>query len=513
MTETTETKDILDCLADLSSDEVFTPPELVNKMLDLLPSKLFEDPNSRFLDPCCKSGVFLREIVKRLNKGLAKLDAYKDLNNRINHILEKQVFGISTTRLTSLISRRTLYCSKTPNGKYSVTNGFQNNDQGNIIWERKDHTWNAKGSCTFCGAPKSIYGNEEGKENYAYLFIHTKKPEELFNMKFDVIIGNPPYQLNDGGGTGQSSTAIYNLFVDNAKALLPRYLVMIIPARWYSGGKGREITNFRAEMLKDRRIRKLVDFENFRDVFPGVDLAGGACYFLWDRDNPGICEVTNYSKTGTSSVKDRYLGDYDVFIRSNASEPIVKKIKDLGYERYLSQRVLPRLPFGIPTTYKPQDSGVPCYFTQREGIRFVRKQDIDDKKNILAKWKFIVPKAPIAGQTDFTKPVAFFYTGNTRIAKPNEVCSESWLVLGAFDSEDEAISFRSYIFTKVVRFLLLQTVVSQNITAKNFEFIPDLLKYDRIFTDEYLCHLWGISPSEWDFIKSKIGEIEENKKQ
>lgn len=507
MTKNKGGKDILDCLADLSSDEVFTPPVLVNKMLDLLPQELFENPNTTFLDPCCKSGVFLREIVKRLNVGLSKLPEFNNLYKRIDHILTKQVFGIATSELTSLISRRSLYCSKNPNGKYSIlSNVNYANGEGNVFWHRVNHVWDSSGKCKFCGAPNSMYVNEEGKENYAYLFIHGDLPKEILNMKFDVIIGNPPYQLNDGGGTGTSSTAIYNKFVEAGKSLMPRYFSMIIPARWYSGGKGKDISKFRKDMLGDKRIRYLVDYENFRDVFPGVDLAGGACYFLWDRDNPGICQVTNFSKNKESKSK-RYLNEFDVFIRSNSCVPIVRKIRKLNYKKFLSDRVLPRLPFEIPTTYKPVSYGVPCYFTQKEGIKFVRPQDVKDKFNVLNKWKFLVPKAPIAGQTDFTKPVGFFYTGNTRIAKPNECCSESWLVAGAFDSEDEALSFRSYIFTKTVRFLLLQTVVSQNITSKNFEFIPDLGKYNQIYSDAVLCKMWGITKKEWEIINSKIGEI------
>lgn len=323
-------------------------------------------------------------------------------------------------------------------------------------------------------------------------------------MKFDVIIGNPPYQLSDGGGTGKSAKPIYQLFVSQAKKLRPRYMSMIIPSRWFSGGKG--LDEFRAEMLSDKHIRKLVDYDNFKEVFPGVDLAGGACFFLWDRDNPGLCEVTNVSGDVRNTAV-RELDEYDTFIRSNQALTIVNKVNALKYKKHLSDVVYSRLPFGIPTTYTPTDYGVPCYFTQRIGLRHVRKPDMTDSFGIINKWKFLVPKAPIAGQTDFSKPVAFYYDGNTRIAKPGEICSESWLVAGAFDTEDEAFSYKSYIFTKTVRFLLLQTVVSQNISKKNYCFIPDLGKYEGTYTDEKLCEMWNITPDEFEYIKSKIGEI------
>lgn len=260
-------------------------------------------------------------------------------------------------------------------------------------------------------------------------------------------------------------------------------------------------------MLSDRCFRNLVDYENFRDVFPGVDLAGGACYFLWDRDNPGICNVANYDGKTYSST-ERYLDEYDIFIRQNQAVSIVKKInKRNETKKHLSDLVASRLPFGITTTYKPLEQGVPCYFTQRIGLKYVKKADLIDSLNILDKWKFLVPKAPIAGQTDFTKPVSFYYDGNTRIAKPGECCSESWLVAGAFNTEDEVISYKSYIFTKTVRFLLLQTVVSQNITKKNFCFIPHLSTYEGKYTDDLLRNKWDITNSEWAYIDSRIGTI------
>jgi site-specific DNA-methyltransferase (adenine-specific) len=504
MIQTNYNPDVLSCLANLSNDEVFTPPSLVNDILDLLPAGLWSNPDAKFLDPVSKSGVFLREMAKRLMLGLET--QIPDKQERINHIFSQQLFGIAITDLTALLSRRSVYCSKIANGKYSICETFDD-EQGNIRYKRMKHTWQG-GKCTYCGASQEVYDREDALETYAYNFIHTDKPEKIFNMKFDVIVGNPPYQLSDGGNS-RSAKPIYHKFIEQAKKLNPKYLTMIVPARWYAGGKG--LDEFRAEMLADKRIRKLIDFENSNDVFPGVDVAGGICYFLWDRDNKGQCEVVNLID-GKQVKSERALDEFSILIRHSQAIPIIRKVlakKEKG-GKILSELVSSRKPFGLPTNYNPTNNGIPCWFIQKIGLKFASKNDVSDDNKILDKWKFLTPKAPIAGQTDFSKPVGFYYDGNTRIAKPGECCTESFIVLGAFSTEKEVLAYKSYIFTKVVRFLLLQTVVSQDVTRSNFQFIPDLGKYEGEYTDKMLIEKWGITDEEWNFIDSKIKNIGAN---
>jgi site-specific DNA-methyltransferase (adenine-specific) len=509
--------DVLTCIANLSNDEVFTPPEFAGRMLDTLAeawardhggANLWADASVRFLDPCTKSGVFLREITRRLNEGLA--EQMPDLNERVDHILTKQVFGIAITELTALLARRSVYCSKHASGKHSIAKSFTS-DSGNIWFERMEHTW-VNGKCKYCGASQSTLDRGEGLETHAYAFIHTDdikaRIAEIFgdDMQFDVIIGNPPYQLSDSG-FGRSASPIYHKFLEQAKLLSPRYLTMVIPSRWFAGGKG--LDDFREDMLSDARIRKLVDFENSSELFAGVDVAGGICYFLWDRDHPGLCEVVNI-QGNEKIVVNRPLNEFSTLIRDSRAVPIVRKVLAMKENngKMLSSVVSSRKPFGLPTNYPPKAKGIPCWFTQKIGLKFADKADINDSGNLLEKWKLLIPPAPIAGQTDFSKPVGFYYTGNTRIAKPGECCTESWLVACAFDTEEEVISFRSYLFTKIVRFLLLQTVVSQHVTREKFVFVPDLGEYRGTYTDDLLRKRWRITEDEWALIDSKIKSID-----
>ena len=335
--------DVLSCLANLSSDEVFTPPEVANAMLDMLPQELFESPDTTFLDPGTKSGIFLREIVKRLLVGLE--GRIPDLQTRLDHIMHKQVFGIAITEMTSLLARRSIYCSKYPNSKYSVS--LFDDVQGNIRFKNTQHVWR-NGKCAWCGASEKEYNRENELETYAYEFIHTGKLEDIFNMKFDVIIGNPPYQLSTGGGqenSAKQAKPIYHLFVEQAKKLKPRYLTMIVPSRWFAGGMG--LDSFRKGMLSDKHIRKMVDFPNAKDCFPQNSISGGVCYFFWDRDHEGDCEFTSVTGAEQDTEK-RFLDEYEVLVRYNKAIDIIHKIQNTD-TKFFSDILSAISPFALST--------------------------------------------------------------------------------------------------------------------------------------------------------------------
>lgn len=331
-----------------------------------------------------------------------------------------------------------------------------------------------------------------------------RKANNNNNMKFNAIVGNPPYQVMDGGNS-VSAKPVYHHFVDIAKSIGPEYVSLIMPARWYAGGKG--LDTFRETMLNDKSISKLFDFPNSNDCFTNVDIAGGLCYFLWDKEYNGKTQITNYIN-GELSTDTRDLDAFDILIRDNKAIPILKKVQKLNTSnRTLADRVSSRKPFALPTNYKPKNKGVPCWFIQKIGLKYAAEEDVIDSGDYLNKWKLLVPPAPIAGQTDFTKPIGFYYDGNTRIAKPGECCTESFIIAGAFETEKEVQSFKTYLLTKTVRFLLLQRVVSQHVTKKVFAFIPDLEKYEGTYTDKQLCKLWNITGDEWNYIDSRVRNI------
>lgn len=497
MIATNYNPDVLSCLANLSNDEVFTPPGLANDMLDLLPASIWRNPNATFLDPVSKSGVFLREIAKRLDKGLET--QIPDKQKRINHIFTKQLFGIAITELTSLMSRRTVYGSKFANGKYSFCEKFDS-EQGNIYFKKMKHVW-AAGKCTYCGASQEVYDREDALETYAYNFIHTDNPEKIFNMKFDVIVGNPPYQMSDGGGRDSGAISLYHRFIEQAKILNPRYLSMIVPARWYSGGKG--LDEFRDEMLKDKRLAQIHDFPETTDCFPGLNIRGGICYFLWDREHKGDCKVVNYKngKAISNAVRPLLEPKSDVFVRYNQAIEILRKVKKFN-ESSFDETVSARKPFGLDsnfTAFKKNKTDKYNILLYRFGDNgFICEEQVLKNHNWINEIKVLVSKASPGGDSYphqiISRPI---------VADKMSCCTETYLVVGMFKSKKIAENVVRYMHTRFFRFMMSLIKNTQNISRGVFAFVP-VQDFNEEWTDEKLFKKYSITKAEIEFIDTII---------
>jgi site-specific DNA-methyltransferase (adenine-specific) len=521
--------DVLMCIANLSNDEVFTPPELVNQMLDTLEASwadanggasIWGNKEVTFLDPCTKSGVFLREIVKRLTVGLAK--QIPDLTERVNHILTKQVYGIAITELTSLLARRSLYCSKFANGLHSVARVFKT-EEGNVWFERTEHAW-AQGKCKFCGASKAEYARSKDLETHAYAFIHGEdiklQVSKMFGgrMQFDVIIGNPPYQLSDGGGTGSSAVPIYQKFVEQAKSLEPTFVSLVIPARWMVGGRGLE--DFRNQMLSDTRIQVLHDYPDASDVFHGVEIKGGICYFLWNRKHAGDCEIhTHYGEREVVSTRPLLEEGIEVFLRHSEHLDLLKKIRKAAGDRgltYFDELLLPNDTFGfdvreeggyrrVQVDYKlvPFKNSVELYYNgwRQEGIGYVSPKQIRKGAEFVDIPKVLIPKAWGVGDPN-TDKLSCFAVG------PNTCSTETYIVARGFKNLKEAKSAVQYSQTKFFHFLVSFMKPTQNASKRVYRFVPKL-DFSRQWLDSDIYEFFGLSTSEITQIENLIwpGEI------
>jgi site-specific DNA-methyltransferase (adenine-specific) len=463
-------------------------------------------------------------------------DEIPDLQERVNHILNRQVFGIGITRLTSMLARRSIYCSKFANGPHSIATSFTT-EEGNVWFERAEHTWvggtewvtttDVDGSkikkftnskCRYCGASQKNLDRGDEMESHAYTFIHTDNIQtriaELFGgtMQFDVIIGNPPYQLNtDGFGT--QARPIYQQFVEQAKALNPRFLSMIIPARWFSGGMG--LDEFRESMLSDSRLRSIDDYLAASDVFPGIGLKGGVCYFLWDRDNPGDCRVTTYYKDESPSTEFRSLLEEgaDIFIRFNEGLSILKKVvaceTDGGPALALPpakqfMRLVSSIgPFGLNSTFRGNEapSGNDLKVYRNGGIGYIARSEISKERDVFDKWKvFIGRAAPGTGNKD-TYPHKIIST--PFIGEPGSISSWTYMYIGPLDSRREAESVLSYLSCRLTRLLILLHKPSQDTTRKVYTFVPTQ-DWTKTWTDDELYAKYGITEEEQAFIEKLV---------
>lgn len=532
--------DVLNSIANLSNDEVFTPPEFANRMLDTLEKawadsnngeNIWSNPELKFLDPFTKSGVFLREIATRLIKGLES--EIPDLQARVDHIVSKQVFGIATTQLTSLMARRSLYCSKTANGKHSITKQF-NSEAGNVWFQPMPHIWKkgtireltmdesgneveryVDGKCKYCGASKRDFEREEGLELHAYGLIHNDDPKkwigEIFgpDMQFDVIIGNPPYQLSTGGGSRtEQAKPLYNLFIAQAKKLQPKYLSMVIPSRWFSGGFG--LDGFREEMKKDSKLEVIVDYPDGREVFGENAPAGGVMYFLRNESYSGKCKFSSVNAGSVSPEVLRDIGEYETVIRDTVDLQLIALLNSKSNGSF-SEIVSPVSPFGLPRATRGAETKeslqAPVALWSTIGRQWIERNEISKNPSSIDKWKVLLSatSSEHAGQADKQGMKRVF--SKIEVLPPPSVLTHSYLMIGPFSSESSAARAAAYLRTKFVRYLVSLVALTQQISRGSFEYVPNI-DLSLEWTDEKLYQHFELSKPQIDRIEKQIKAIE-----
>ncbi|WP_454165378.1 Eco57I restriction-modification methylase domain-containing protein [Gordonia iterans] len=491
--------DILDCLAQLSNDEVPTSPKLARAMLDLLPEHVWHEPHYRWLDPFSKSGVFLREIATRLLDSL--VDWEPDFAKRREHIFRNMLYGAAITEMTGIISRRSVYCTADASSAYSVVR-FDDPD-GNIPYVPSMHDFAADDRCRLCNAPKGLERGDT-RENYAYSFIHGTYPtEELADMKFDVIVGNPPYQIDSDGNT--RTMPIYQKFVERAIEMEPRYVLMITPSRWFGSGLG--LDEFRARMIADRHLAKLIDNPKIYDCFPGVKIRGGVSYFLWDREHNGDCEFSTRIDGKVVSTRNRDLRDGDgVLVRDNRAASIIKKVQAVGYPT-VEDLIAPQVPFGLRTNYsgaadEPFPGSIPVVYGNKVG--FCRHDQIERLHDLIDRWKVLLPNAG-SGDTPLNDDgqIVDVVTGAPIALAPGSACTQTYLVAASFGNATETENYANYMATKLYRFLVLQRKVTQHLTSDRFRFVP-MLDMTRAWSDEQLYNHFGLTDDEREYVETSI---------
>ena len=466
------------------SQEVLEEPRLVDQ--GQVTEDIFLNPEARILEMNSKSGLYPLYMAYSLYA--MKLPGPEDklpleqTQALWQETVEQQIFVLCKTRMAESITRRTLvgYQDWTVNTTYipHLLERMENDPQRLAKKLQRTDTW--------------------GKEGQP--------------MKFDAIVGNPPYQEMDGGGKGYSAKPVYNYFVGEAKAIEPHYISMITPSRWFSGGKG--LDDFRAEMLQDKHLRKIVDYADNEALFSNVSIVGGVNYFLWDSSYNGDCEVT--SIRGENAVTlNRDLSEYDIFIRNNNALQLIRRMEASG-DRKMDDVVYPRNVFGISSDLRGQDNKdekhqLALFSSQKSNsmaMSYISGDEVQKQHELIGKYKVIMGKVvPRGGEVGVDPSVGYRVTSTLQVLSPGSVFTDSYLLLAAFDSKTEAIHFAEYMCLKFPRFLLHETYSSMNISKQNFRFVP-FLDYSKEWTDKELFKRYGCNEEEISMIESIIRPME-----
>lgn len=526
--------DILETINNVGNDEVFTPRKVVDAMLDALPSEVWHNPDYRWLNPATKTGIFEREIAIRLDDGLK--DAIPDVEVRRKHILQNMLFSIGQTKFTSNVARRTLYyccqanraCDgiKSDDGHYvngyAIGNGTWFDDpEGNVKTPCSEHVMDKKGKkCIFCGISKdSKYLDANQREKYSYDFIHVKPgfdlqstlSERFFKgdkeVKFDIIIGNPPYHLSTID-KGTQATPIYQKFAMQAFSLNPKYVSMIMPSKWFAGGMAC-LDGFREYMRTCGKIRYIVDYANAKDCFPSNSLGGGVNYFLWDRDYNGPCEFTNILADNKNTAI-RHLDELPILVRYNKSLSILQKVLEKK-EPTIDEITSSLSPFGLPTNYrgcKEKDQDHPVKLYSSNDITYIGVDEVDKDEGCLENYKVIVGKIGAEHALEPDKNGQFrIITNSMKVIAPKEACTHSYFTIGNFDEKAHADNLYKYMKTKFVRFLILQSMTAPNLSKRVLIFVPQQ-DFSKSYTDEDLYEKYGLTKDEIAYVEGLMKEMD-----
>ncbi|MGX7104483.1 Eco57I restriction-modification methylase domain-containing protein [Globicatella sanguinis] len=483
-------EDIFDYIPDQQTNQIYTPRGVVKLMVDKLEEEnpgIFENKNMKFADLYTKSGLYLTELVKRLNEGLA--GQIPDQAERIKWILENQVYGVAPSNIIYNIAKNYVY-------------GIHGDiDTRNLV------QWNMAKSAQEGTMEEDLikaYGGEK--------------------VKFDVIVGNPPYSEEDGGAQA-SSTPLYNSFIEESIKLNPDLMSYIIPTRWYVGGKG--LDKFRSIMLNNKHISQLHDFLNPNEVFPNTNIRGGVCFFVWNQKydaekNKTRVVTYKHQRVINDVIRPLKLGDLNLFIRDNFAPGILEKLtSDLKFDDF-SSYVSPRKPFGLPTNFNkskaykelPDDlvNPIVCY---SKGFKkgYIEIENISTRNDWIKEWKILTSRANNVG-TELPDDNV-----NTLIAEPNSVCTESYVVIGGGKNLDEIACEHivKYIKTKFFRYLHGLAKASHDATSKTYQFIPiqnftsnSDIDWSKSIPeiDQQLYAKYGLSEEEIQFIEENVQPME-----
>ena len=467
-----------DCLGgydffDDAHKEVLDIPRFVNR--GDVTADTMANPSARILELNAKTGLYSLYVAYSIYK--TRISRYRhkdrDLERRIwQQVLRENVYIVCKTKMSRHIACRTLAGFT---GAHVNVHSFD--DLINQITEKVPQFIKR-------ASRPSTYGSNQ--------------PNEL--MKFNAIVGNPPYQVMDGGNKS-SAVPVYHEFVRIGKKMQPQYLSLIMPARWYSGG--RNLDEFRTEMLNDKRISKLVDFEDSTDCFDGVDIAGGLCYFRWASDYNGDCEFVRMSKGGAAASR-RDLSAHETFMRNEIAVSIIDRIA-AREKRFFSSIVSSQKPFGLRTYVKPTESG-DLTLRYNGGKGAFARDKVTSAHEWVDKWKVITSYLTYdhAGRANNEGKKRILST--TEILSPKEICTETYLVVAVSETEEEITNIYNYLKTKFVRFLIGQVATTQHLSKQSFAWVP-ILDFTKPWSDMELYIKYELTPEEVAYIESTIKEM------